>query len=511
LSITYRGGSTSRKKHAFWKKVQDAAAQISVLQRKLQDAEAQVAALQLELSKRDEFLAELQVHFAALRAENERLRERVAELEQQLGQNSSNSSKPPSTDNPGSRPARKSKNQQKRKRGGQPGHRGSHRILLPPDQVGRVIDHYPDQCENCWKDLPHTPDSDPERYQVTELPPVKPETTEHRGHAVTCSCGHTTRAQIPDEVKASAFGPRLSSIMAMLTGVFQLGRRQVVQALADFFGVTISLGALSAAEDRVSKAVEPAVDEAWKAAQQADVKHADGTSWRQSGLALQLWTIATAAVTVFKVLSDGTAQALKTLLGRIKGVLVSDRATALNFWAMKRRQICWAHLLRKFVSFSERDGPAGDYGRVLLEYTGILFDYYRAWKDGQISRSTFRQRMAPVRVQLEVVLERATKAAIKGLSGSCADILAHREALWTFVDNPHVEPTNNHAERELRRFVLWRRRSFGTQSERGNRFAERIMTVAHTARKQGKPVLAYLTAACEAHRLGQPCPSLLAA
>jgi len=491
--------------------VQDAAAQISALQRELQDAKAQIAALQLELRKRDEFLAELQVHFAALRAENERLRERVAELEEQLGRNSSNSSTPPSTDKPGSRPPRKSKNKQKRKRGGQPGHRGNHRTLLPPEQVGRIVDYFPEQCENCWNALPRTPDSDPERYQVTELPPVKPETTEHRGHAVTCGCGHTTRAPIPDEVKASAFGPRLSSIMAMLTGVFQLGRRQAVLALADFFGVTISLGALSAVEDRVSKAVEPAVDGAWKAAQQADVKHTDGTTWRQAGQLLQLWTIATAAVTVFKVLTDGTAEALKALLGRIKGVLVSDRAAALRFWVMKRRQICWSHLLRKFVSFSERDGPAGDYGRVLLEYTGILFDYYRAWKGGQISRFTFRQRMAPLRVQVEAVLVRAAQAKIKRLSASCENILAHREALWTFVDNPSVEPTNNHAERELRKFVLWGKRSFGTQSERGNRFAERIMTVAHTARKQGKPVLAYLTAACQADRLGQPCPSLLAA
>jgi transposase len=298
--------------------------------------------------------------------------------------------------------------------------------------------------------------------------------------------------------------------MAMLTGVYQLGRRQAVTALADFFGVKISLGALSRVEDRVSKAVEPAVNEAWKKAQQADVKHTDGTSWRQAGQALQLWTIATTAVTVFKVLTDGTAEALKVLLGRIKGVLVSDRAAALNFWTMKRRQICWSHLLRKFISFSERDGPAGDFGRVLLEYTGILFDYYRAYKDGQISRKTFRQRMDPVRVQVEAVLTRAAQTKIKRLSGSCENILAHREALWTFVDNPQVEPTNNHAERELRKFVLWRKRSFGTQSERGNRFAERIMTVAHTARKQGKPVLVFLTAACQADRLGQPCPALVA-
>jgi transposase len=485
--------------------VQDAAAQIGALQ-------AQVAALQEELRKRDDLLAFLQARFAALRAENQRLRDRVAELEEQLGQNSSNSSKPPSTDKPGIRPSRtRSSKKKRRRRGGQPGHRGSHRSLLPPEQVDHVVDYYPPQCENCWENLPRVPDADPQRYQVTELPPVKPETTEHRVHAVTCGCGYTTRAAVPEQVRASSFGPRLSSILAMLTGVFHLSRRQAVAAVADFFGVDISLGAVSAVEDRVSEAIAPAVDEAWDKAREAEVKHTDGTSWRQAGQILQLWTIATTAVTVFKVLADGATDALKALLGRIKGVLVSDRAAALTFWAMRRRQICWAHLLRKFVSFSERAGPAGSFGRVLLEYTGILFDYYRAYKGGQLSRRVFQQRMAPLRLQVEAVLERAAKAKLKGVSGSCENILAHRAALWTFVDNGQVEPTNNHAERELRRFVLWRKSSFGTQSERGNRFAERIMTVVHTARKQGKPVLPYLTAACQADLLGQPCPSLIAA
>lgn len=475
----------------------------------MQRDSVQIYDLLAQLRERDELIA-------VLRTEVAFLRDRVAGLEERLGENSSNSSKPPSSDGPGGREpdegkgkGKGKKKRDKRKRGGQPGHQGSHRALVPPDQVDHVVDHHPKQCESCWSDLPRTPDSNPQRHQVTEIPPVKPETTEHRGHGVTCNCGHTTQAVIPEQEKASSFGPRLSSHIAMLTGVYHLSRRQAVEAAADFFGVTISLGALSAIEGRMSHAVEPAVNEVWQAARQADVKHTDGTSWRQAGQPLQLWTIATSAVTVFKVLTNGTADALKALLGRINGVLVSDRATALGFWAMKRRQICWAHLLRKYVSFSERDGPAGDFGRVLLEYTGILFDTYRAYKDGKISRRTFRQRMAPLRVQVEAVLQRAANANIKRLSGSCRDILAHREALWTFVDNGQVDPTNNHAERELRRFVLWRKRSFGTQSERGNRFAERIMTVVHTARKQRKPVLAYLTAVCEAHQQGQPIPSLL--
>jgi transposase len=300
---------------------------------------AQIRDLLDQLRERDEMIAVLRTEIAFLR-------ERVADLEERLGQNSGNSSKPPSSDRPGSRGADKGKGKKtggKRKRGGQPGHPGSHRDLVPPDQVDKVVDHYPEQCESCWSALPSTPDENPQRHQVTEIPPIKPEVTEHRGHAVTCSCGHTTQGAIPDQVKASSFGARLSSIMTMLTGAYHLSRRQVVEAAADFFGVKISLGALSAIERRVSQAIEPAVNEAWLKARHADVKHTDGTGWRQAGQPLQLWTIATAAVTVFKVLTDGTAEALKGLLGRINGVLVSDRATALGFWAMKRRQICWAH------------------------------------------------------------------------------------------------------------------------------------------------------------------------
>jgi transposase len=178
---------------------------------------------------------------------------------------------------------------------------------------------------------------------------------------------------------------------------------------------------------------------------------------------------------------------------------------------MKARQICWAHLLRKAVFFSERDGPAGAFGRELLDYIGIIFEHWGDVKTGKLSRDNFRDLMAPVRKQVEAMLVRAVAASLPDVSGSCADILEHKEALWTFVDREDVEPTNNHAERELRAFVLWRKRSFGTQSERGNLFAERLMTVAHTARKQNKNVLAFLTDCCTAARDGSTPPSLFAA
>ena len=172
-------------------------------------------------------------------------------------------------------------------------------------------------------------------------------------------------------------------------------------------------------------------------------------------------------------------------------------------------KICWAHLLRKFVSFTERDGPTRTLGRELLDCARIIFAYWYDFKEGRLTREQLAARIAPVRADFERTLRRAIDANIKGLSGSCSDMWEHREALWTFVVVDGVEPTNNHAERELRAFVLWRKRSFGAQSERGHRFAERLMTIAHTARKQGRDVLAFLVA-CASRVDDEPMPSLFA-
>lgn len=474
-----------------------------------------IAELEAEVAARDERIAEQQARITEQDERIAKLEAMVAELTKRLGQNSSNSHLPPSSDSPDERRQRRNKakkDKQRRKRGAQAGHRGAHRELLPVEKVNKFVDLFPTQCESCWKPLPRVLDPLAKRYQQTEVPPIAPFTTEWRRHEVTCPCcRYRTRAPYMDgEIPASPFGPRLMAIVALLTGVYHLGRRRAVDLLADVVGVQISLGALSAVEARVSKAVQPAVDEAWKQVGDAEVKHTDGTTWYQAGVTMALWTLATTAATVFKIVADSTKSTLQPLYGALQGILVSDRAKALNFWAMKHRQICFAHLLRKFISFAERDGPAARIGRQLLDYTVLIFEYWHDYKAGKLSREMYVAWMTPVRRQFETALAQAVSANIAGVSGSCADILEHQAALWTFVDQPGVEPTNNHAEREIRAFVLWRKRSFGTQSARGNQFAENLMTIAHTARKQKRNVLAFLTECCRAAGgKGRP-PSLFA-
>lgn len=294
--------------------------------------------LEAQLRTRDERIAELEQQVALLLKQ-------VAELSAKLGQNSTNSHLPPSTDSPDERRKRRNKtkaNNKARKRGAQKGHAGAHRELLPEEKVSKFVELFPPECESCWELLPKVPDASAQRHQHIEIPPVEPFTTEWRRHAVTCPCcGFRTRARYDEsQIPASPFGPRLMAIMALLTGVYHLSRRKGVELLSDLLGIRVSLGALSAVEARVGDAVQPAVDAAWKQVGRADVKHTDGTGWVKEGLTMALWTLATTAATVFKIVADNSKDTLRPLYGALRGILVSDRAKALNFWAMERRQIC---------------------------------------------------------------------------------------------------------------------------------------------------------------------------
>lgn len=178
---------------------------------------------------------------------------------------------------------------------------------------------------------------------------------------------------------------------------------------------------------------------------------------------------------------------------------------------MTLRQICWAHLLRLFVGFSQRAGPVGTFGRELLDHAAMVFEYWRGFIDDTLSRDELRRWLEPVRRRFEALLHRIVATGLRGLSGSCATLLAHLPALWTFADVPGVEPTNNLAERDLRSFVIWRKVCYGSQSHRGLRFVERVMTVAHTLRKRGRDVLDFIERCVIARADGTPTPALLGA
>ena len=477
------------------------------------EQQAQLVEQQAQLVERDAKIAEQQAQLVELQAQIALLTAQVAKLTEQQGRNSKNSHLPPSSDGPGAGSKDKPRGKSGRKRGGQKGHRGSHRELLPEACVDSFVDLFPPTCLCCGHPLLRVLDAAACRYQQLDLRDHRPHLTEWRRHEVVCErCGGSTRAeydrtQIPD----LAFGPCLTAVVVLLTGVYHLSRRKARKLLKELFGISISTGAISTMEKRASEALAEAHEEAKREVQHAGVKHTDATSWLRSGQLTSLWVLATAAVTVYQIFDNGRRDTIRPLFGPRRGILISDRATVFTFWAMALRQICHAHLLRKFVAFSQRDGPDGAIGRELLECTALIFEYWHGFKDGHLTRAELQFWMRPLQRDVEQLLERGKKSASEGISGSCADILAHRDALWTFVSHEGVEPTNNHAELELRDFVLWRRRSFGTRSKRGDRFAERVMTVVRTARKQGRDVLDFLVRSITANIDNVTAPRLLGA
>jgi transposase len=463
-----------------------------------------VLSVEERLAKLERLVEAQAARIAVLEVEN-------AELRRRLGENSRNSSKPPSSDSPADRAARPKDAASDKARGGQPGHKGHKRTSLPPSRVVSTTHCFPPQCRRCGEGLPKRRDPDPLRHQVVAIPKVEPVANDYWLHRVTCSCGETTCGALPTGVPSGMLGAQVLALIAVLTADGHMSRRKVRSLLSAVFGLDVSLGTLSESEQIVSDAVAPAVEEARLHALTEKVKHLDATSWRESGEYRSLWTLATATVTVFTILGNGTRAALMTWIDRVRGVLVTDRGAQFNFWAIHRRQICWAHLIRKYAAFGELRGRPGEIGRDLLLWSRVLLHSWHRVRDGTGSRADLRRVATNVRALMEQLLDEGARLPIKGFQGACRNILEHRDVLWRFVHESNVEPTNNHAERELRGLVCWRRCSGGSQSERGNHFAANLTSVIHTCRKQKRDVLIYLNSAIRAALHDRKTPSLIAA
>jgi transposase len=351
---------------------------------------------------------------------------------------------------------------------------------------------------------------EPERHQVTELPEIRAYVTEYRLHTQCCpACEWATGATLPPGAPTTSFGPRLQAVVALSSGVYRHSKRTTVSWLSDLFGVALSLGSVTACEQRTSEVLAAPVEEARQHVEQQAVVYADETGWREARGRAWVWVAVTRWVTIFLVHRRRNTQAARELLGQFGGVLVSDRWRAYDSWSLSMRQLCWAHLKRYFTAFSECRGPAREIGQRLLALNKDMFRQWHRVRDGTLARSTFRAYMRPIRAEVERLLNEGTRCGHPKVEGTCRDILELASALWTFTRVPGVEPTNNIAERALRFCVVLRKTSFGTHSEAGSRFLERMLTVNATLRQQRRNVVDYVTDACERALFGRKAPSLL--
>ena len=280
----------------------------------------------------------------------------------------------------------------------------------------------------------------------------------------------------------------------------------------EVFGVPMSVGTISQLERATTAAVAAPVEAAHSYVHEQAVAHLDETSWRQGGKRAWLWVAVTSWVTVFVVRMSRGGHVARELLGETcSGILVTDRSSGYNWYPVRWRQLCWAHLLRDFEAMRGRGGRSEERGDALLAQAHQMFAWWHRVREGTLKRSSFRSYMSPLRQEVERLLEAGSRCGVPKTAGTCRDILKRREALWTFVQVEGVEPTNNAAERSIRPGVLWRKGSFGTQSAAGSRFVESMLTVVATLKQQQRNVLEYLTAACEAALRGEAAPSLLPA
>ena len=445
-------------------------------------------------------------------AANERLEARVGELERRLNRSSRNSSLPPSQDPP-SAPPRPRGEGSGRKRGGQHGHEGRYRRLLPPGQVDEIVEHWPDRCRCCSRvfiEADRALAPEPSRRQVAELPAIAVKVTEHRLHRVCCpGCATVTVAEAPAESRW-AFGPRLQAAMVTLAIRNRVSRRDTTELARELFGVELSTGAVDAIVQRAGDALAAPHTRLEQEIKRSAVVNIDETGWKTGGDRRMLWGALTDRTGLFRIAAGRHATEAQTMLGeRYSGIVCSDRWRGYDYLDPSRRQLCWAHLLRDFTAHSEGMSEQHDFGCAGLVIANDLFEAWRQFqRDGD--RAALQATTVGLQTTLRAELEHASRKSTRTRyhRAFARSLLKRWPALWTFTHTDGVEPTNNHAERGLRGAVIYRKLSLGTQSEHGERSVERLLSASITCRLRRQSLFNYLTEVFTAHARGDPVPAL---
>jgi hypothetical protein len=484
------------------------------LQRENDELRRQVAEREKEIIERAKQIADAEKQIAD--AEKQ-----IADLERQLAQrrqNSTNSSKPPSSDGlAGDQRSRGRKRKSRRKPGAQPGHVGHHRRLVPTAEVSAVEVRLPSQCGHCGARLPQNPrkvvtQGEPRRHQVTEIPAIQPYITEYQFPDVVCGhCQKATRAPLPNEI-VGHFGPQLAALIAYLTVVCRMPRRVVEELLEQVLGINISLGSTQKCWEEASQAVAAPCQELEQRLKDEPVLNADETGWRTNGDKRFLWAFVAARYVVYTVAATRGSEVLIRLLGAVfQGILCSDRFSAYLKYHKGKAQFCWAHLKRNLLGMVDftKSSTVERFCRDALAQHARLFRLWHKFRGGQIDRRQLILRSLSIQKRIVELAERHLNSQHREVRNLATALFVYNERLFTFLEEEGVEPTNNSAERALRTGVQWRKVSFGNRSAPGELATARLLTVSETCDLQQLNTLAFLAAAITCHRRRQPVKSLL--
>jgi transposase len=454
----------------------------------------------------------------------EHLEERIKRLEEQLRKDSRNSSAPPSQDPPKTRAERRAQARRKaklwakqegqRKPGGQSGHQGAGRKLLPEDQVDEIVDHYPDACRGCGREFSGQERRQAGRFgrhQVAELPPISVLIHEHRTHRLRCpGCGAKTTAELPGTIGTSSFGPNLQAAVVTLTARNRVSRRDMAELAREMFGLGLSTGAVDAICQRAALALQEPHERLVEQVLSSRAVNVDETGWLTAAEGRTLWTAVASWAAIFRVAKDRHRDRLEELIGEnFGGILGSDRWWAYAHIDPESRQACWEHLKRDFTRHSEGLAEQKQFGEAGIALTKRLFGAWCSFGEHR-DRARLIAETAPIQDEVHALLERGARKSKRTRFHRvfANNLLKIWPALWTFLTVDGVEPTNNSAERALRGPVIYRKLSHGTQSDDGERFIERALSASVTCRLQERSLFTYLRELLTAHARGDPLPTL---
>ena len=491
------------------------------LRGELADREQQIRQQADQIAEQQKQIADAEKQIADAEKQIADAEKQIADLERQLAlrkQNSTNSSKPPSSDGLAGEPRERGRRKKSRRKvGGQPGHRGAHRPLVPIAKVDEIRPILPEQCQHCGHTLPTHIEQvqttgEAQRHQVTELPPIQACTIEYQCHRVICpECGKGTRAAVPEEARGH-FGPQLTALIAYLTVVCRMPRRVVEALLGQVLGIDISLGSTQKCWEEASQAVAAPCQELEQQLKDEPVLNIDETGWRTNGAKRFLWAFVAARYVVYTVAATRGSAVLTRLLGAVfQGILCSDRFSAYLKYHSGKAQFCWAHLKRNLLGIVEftKSSAVERFCRDALAQHARLFRLWHKFRGGQIDRNQLLLRSLPIQKKIFALAQRHLDSPHREVRNLATALFEHNHRLFTFLEHDGVEPTNNSAERALRTGVQWRKICFGNRSAEGELATSRLLTVAETCDLQRLNILAYLSAAIACHRSRRLTASLL--
>lgn len=452
------------------------------------------------LEEASETIGQLVKIIIELKKENDSLRE-------QLNNNSSNSSLPPSRD---IKKKKKVKVKSGRKRGGQPGHKAHQRMVIPSDQVTAVINCKPMDICACGGSIKLGEKI--HKHQVFEIPIPKYEVIEYQIYKGCCdSCHQDHEGKLPAGVTLKGFGPRAHSMISLLTSKYRLSKRLAKNWFHDVYAMPICLGSISNVEHTVSQSLEVVHQEVASAIREEQIVNVDETGHKECHENGWCWLMSTKKYSCFFLRRSRGKNVAKEIIGPLHDrIIITDRYSAYNYLPDKNHQICFAHLKRDFQKISERQGEAGQVGQNLLKAYEKIFCF---WKTEFISDLSFtksqRRRLRYFKNRMLKWLRIGSYSGHAQTMRTCQNILNFSESLWHFFKVADVPPTNNHAEQQLRPLVISKKLTFGTQSERGSRFIERIFTITTTCKQQGRDTLAFIIDAVNKFFMKLHSPSLI--